>query len=40
MAVQRIGAVTHQRRPAALDAARVVHVWRREHGIRSPDMDV
>ncbi|MFJ9036710.1 NAD(+)/NADH kinase [Streptomyces sp. NPDC102406] len=40
MAVQRIGVVTHQGRPAALDAARVVHSWCRAHGIRSTDIDV
>ncbi|MGW1894320.1 NAD(+)/NADH kinase [Streptomyces sp. NPDC002004] len=40
MAVQRVGLVVHEGRPQAVDAARVVHSWCDDHGVRCTEIDV
>ncbi|MFD5746270.1 NAD(+)/NADH kinase [Streptomyces sp. NPDC127033] len=40
MAVERIGLVVHQGRPASVEAARTVHAWCEAHGVPCKEIDV
>ncbi|MFE2944875.1 NAD(+)/NADH kinase [Streptomyces sp. NPDC059255] len=40
MAVERIGLVVHQGRPASVEAARTVHAWCDAHGVPCKEIDV